>query len=103
MDIAFNITGELAGLVVMKGTIASKDLHDEIKTSAAKSEYSNSEISWKCNAWGTPSMAEENSGLSTLFTRDLKNTTGNDLFPRHCLIRQENLCVTSVHMTLSQL
>jgi hypothetical protein len=103
LDNAFNITGELAGLVAMKGTIASKDLHDEIKTSATKVEYSNSEINWNCNGWGTPSVAGEDSGLSTLITRDVQNATGNDLFACHCLIRQENVCVIRADDIMLQL
>jgi hypothetical protein len=48
---------------------------------------------------GAPSMAEKNSGLSSLIMKDMKNTTCRDLFVHHCLIHQENLCAKFVKMT----
>jgi hypothetical protein len=48
---------------------------------------------------GTPSVAGKNSGLSSLVTEDVKNTTGRDLFVYHCLIHQENVSAKSVKVT----
>jgi hypothetical protein len=75
-----------------------KDLHGEIKKVLLKLNI----LIWKLFGFvtdGAPSMAGNNSGLSSLITKDVENTTGCNLFVCHCLIRQENMCAKSVKMT----
>jgi hypothetical protein len=75
-----------------------KDLHDEIKKVLQKLNIPIQKL-FEVVTDGAPSMAGKNGGLPSLITKDVKNTTGRDLFAYHCLIHQENLCAKSVKMT----
>jgi hypothetical protein len=67
-----------------------KDLHDEIKKVL---QMLNIPIQKLVSVVTdeAPSTAGKNCGLSSLVTKDVKNTTGHDLFVYHCFIHQENL------------
>jgi hypothetical protein len=41
---------------------------------------------------GATSVAGNNSGLSSLITKDVKNTIARDILARHCLRQEDNLC-----------
>jgi hypothetical protein len=84
--------------MAMKGTTTSKDLHDKIKKVLQKLNIPIQKVAGVVTD-GAPSIAGKNSGLSSLVTKDVKNTTGHDLFLNHCLIHQENLCAKSVKIT----
>jgi hypothetical protein len=75
-----------------------KDLHDEIKKVLLKLNIPIQKLVGVVTD-GAPSMAGKNSGMSLLITKDVKNTTGRDLFLYHCLMHQENPCAKSVKMT----
>jgi hypothetical protein len=98
IDNEVNETEELAGLMAMKGTTTSEDLNDKIKKVLQKLNIRIQKLVGVVTD-GAPSMAGKNSGLSSLITKDVKNTTGRDLFVYHCLLHQGNLCAISVKMT----
>jgi hypothetical protein len=75
-----------------------KDLRDEIKKVLQKLNIPIQKLLGVVTD-GTPSMAGKNIGLSSLITKDVKNTTGRDLFVYNCLIHQENLCAKSAKKT----
>jgi hypothetical protein len=75
-----------------------KDLHDELKKVLLKLNIQIQKLVGVLTD-GAPSMSGNNSGLSSLITKDVKNTTSSDLFVYHCLIHQENLCAKSVKIT----
>jgi hypothetical protein len=56
-----------------------KDLHDEIKKVLLKLNIPIQKL-FGVVTDATPSKAGKNSGLSSLITKDVKNTTGRDLF-----------------------
>jgi hypothetical protein len=68
-----------------------KDLHDEIKKVLLKLKIPIQKL-FGVATDGAQSMAGKNNGLSLLITKDVKNTTGRDLFVHHCLIHQK-ICV----------
>jgi hypothetical protein len=70
-----------------------KDFHDEIKKVLLKLNIPIQKLVGVVTD-GAPSKAGKNIGLSSLITKDVKNT-----FAYHCLIHQENLCAKSVKIT----
>jgi hypothetical protein len=85
----FNLTEEIAGLMAMKRTAPSEYLYDETKEELQKC---NIPVQKLVVTDGAPSNAGENSGLSSLITKEMANTTGRDLLAYHYLIHQETLC-----------
>jgi hypothetical protein len=75
--------------MAMKGTTTSEYLHDELKKVLQKLNIPIQKLVGVVTV-GALSMAGKNSGLSSLVTKDVKNTTGRDLFVCHFLIHQEN-------------
>jgi hypothetical protein len=67
-----------------------KDLRDEIKKVLQRLNIPVQKLVAVVTG-GAPSMAGKNGDLSSLIAKDVKNTTGRDLFVYHCLIHQ--ICV----------
>jgi len=108
---AFNITEELAALILMKRTTTGGDLYEEIRKVLHSLDIPIKKLDGLVTD-GAPSIVGRSSGVSSLITNNVRYTTNRDMIICHCLKQEvcakclntmNTVTVVSKHITFVRL